>query len=486
MIKKYFLMFTKKKKGSAAVILSLIVSGAILSTIYISQQSVDSFLSAESKSGEDWEYNFVAKSGIVLGAYLVSNNLILCKEGSWDGHDAACKWNDRSAMNLSGFTGLSDNPVVKTQDGRRVLSIKAKLDKGVINNPVKAEQRDIEYVLTFDLVNWKEASVSSLIGEIPAGVCRWSGHPTKPDMVINDSGSCTEVDQVLCKDSSDADIPNTVCENIAELDQDYTIVLISVTTPLHDDDKKRTMYAGVRRPFAVPIVKIEEPGPVCELSCAAANNAVSLAECRGPFVPNADDDISTIRVKVTNQGPGAIYALSFMRKDTFLGNMLNDPADDTQVIQHVVNLLEDANKEVLLPGDSFIFEDYVDCADTFSMTIRRAGVWSGVNPNPSASEAINMHAQPFMTIVYQIGSMGDTVGSCMAADSNGRLGLIEGGTCPETYSPGESCVGDNAETGQCYYSHVEPRRTASFLIDESGSQMVVRQSSVTVTYIVPH
>ena len=263
MMKKYFLMFAKQKKGSAAIILSLIVSGAILSTIYLSQQSVNSFLSTESKTGEDWEYNFVAKNGMVLGAYLVSNNLILCKEAGWDGHGALCKWNDVSSKQLSEFTGLSNQPVVKTRDGKKILSIKAKLDKGVINNPIKAEQMDIEYELTFDLVNWKDVSISSLIGEIPTGVCRNS------DMTMRESGSCASMDHIQCKDSSDNDIPNTVCEHIAGLDQDYTIVLISVTTPLNNDANKRTLYAGLRRPFAVPLVEIQEPGPICELSCAS-------------------------------------------------------------------------------------------------------------------------------------------------------------------------------------------------------------------------
>ena len=471
-------MIAKQKKGSAAIILSLIVSGAILSTIYLSQQSVNSFLSAESKTGEDWEYNFVAKNGMVLGAYFISNNLILCKEGGWDGYGALCKWNDSSSKQLSGFTGLNNKPVVKTRDGKKILSIKAKLDKGVINNPIKAEQMDIEYELTFDLVNWKDVNISSLIGEIPIGVCRNS------DMTIHDSGSCTSMDQVQCKDSSNNDIPNTVCEQISGMDQDYTIVLISVTTPLNNDANKRTLYAGLRRPFAIPLVEIQEPGPICELSCASADTAVSLAECRGPFIPNSADDISKVRVKVTNQGPGAMYALNLMREDIFLGNNPDDPADDTQVIRHIVNLFEPVNKEVLLPGDSFIFEDYVDCADTFSMKITRAGAWTGTPPSStSTSKAVNVHAQPFMTLVYQVDSMSDTVGSCMAVDSNGRLDLVEGGSCPNTYSPGESCVG---ATGECYYSHVEPRRTASFLVNKDGSRLTIRQANITVTYVSPH
>ena len=218
----------------------------------------------------------------------------------------------------------------------------------------------------------------------------------------------------------------------------------------------------------------------------AADTAVSLAECRGPFIPNAADDIATFKVKVTNQGPGPMYAIALMRENTFLGSNPDDPADDvTGYSTYKSTYLIDANKEVLLPGESFIFEDYVDCADTFSMTITRAGAWTGTPSSTSTSKAVNVHAQPFMTLTYQVDSMDDTVGSCMAVDSNGRLNLVEGGTCPNTYSPGESCVG-GTKTGECYYSHVEPRRTASFLVNKDGSRLTVRQANITVTYVSPH
>ena len=478
MIKKYYLIFTKQK-GSAAIILSLIVSGSILSTIFLSQESVNSFLFAESEKAEDWEYNFAAKNGLILGAYFISNNLILCKEGGWDNYDALCKWNESSSKQLSDFTGLNNEPVVKTKDGKKVLTIKSKVRGDIINNPVN-DGTDIEYEMVFDLIDWKDSSAANLIGEIPTGVCRNS------DMTMNNYGSCTSMDQVQCKDSDDNDIPNTVCEQISGMDQDYTIVLISITTPLNDTTKERTLYAGIRRPFAMPLVEIEEPGPICQLSCASANNAVALAECRGPFIPGVSDTLSVIRVKVTNQGPGAMYGLSLMREDVFI-------ADDTKIVKHTGDLFENASKEVLFPGESFFFNDYVDCADTFAVTVsiqrtRNAALQGTL----STSNSVNVHAQTFMTLSYQIGAMDDTVGSCMAINSDSQLAIVDGTdqtTCPSEYSPGESC-GNNGE-GICYYSHIEPRRTVFFSLDQDqGNQQIsIKKRTLLnniVRYIPPH
>ena len=478
MIKKYYLIFTRRK-GSAAIILSLIVSGSVLSTIFLSQESVNSFLFAESEKAEDWEYNFAAKNGLILGAYLISNNLILCREKGWDGYGALCKWNDSSSKQLSDFTGLNDPPVVKTKSGKRVLTIKSKVNGDIINNPV-SDGTDIKYEMVFDLIDWKDSSAANLIGEIPTGVCRNS------DMTMHSSGSCTSLDQIQCKDEHDNDIPNTVCEQISGMDQDHTIVLISITAPLDDATKRRTLYAGIRRPFSMALVTIEEPGPICQLSCATANNAMALAECRGPFIPGASDSISVVKVKVTNQGPGAMYALSLMREDIYT-------ADDTKVVKHTGDLFADAGKEVLFPGESFFFNDYVDCADNFSVSVSVSTTRSAAQRGTlSTSNPVNIHAQTFMTLSYQVGSMDEVVGSCMALNGVNQLALVEGTdptACPAEYSPGELC-GDNDE-GACYYSNIEPRRTASFSINRDKHQVNIKSRNLkmllnTVRYVPPH
>ena len=84
-------------KGSSAIILSVMVSGSVLATIFYNQQSMQWALSSQASNKSKWSDQFIKKYGITLGSYLVANNLILCREGGWDDaeeNEPLCKWND--------------------------------------------------------------------------------------------------------------------------------------------------------------------------------------------------------------------------------------------------------------------------------------------------------------------------------------------------------------------------------------------------------
>ena len=463
-----------KKSGSAAIILSLIVSASVLSTIFISQKSANWFLSSQTQNIEDWESSFVAQTAMAIGGYLVSNNLILCKEAGWSGYDAKCKWNNTSSMNLSEFN-LSGELVLDV-GGTKVLSFKGTVNENVIDNP-QSDAGDIDYRITFDLVNWKETSVQSLIGEIPQSVCRNS-----TTMSIRE-GDCPLPKVDKCKSNNNMDIPNSVCEYISEHDQDYTIVLISVQVPF--DTPVNTVYAGVRRPFSMPLVAILPPGPVCRLACAGSATT-SLPECRGEFIPPSGDNFQDVRVKVSNPGPGVVYSLSLLRRDIYYAG------DGTIKYKSTGELLAQVNKEVLLPGEHIVFQDYIDCKDsvthTFSTrTIRQTRVVLGTGGSSVTSVAVsntdvNAHVQPFLQMNYGLFSMTKPVGACMAFDTVNTMMKSVVGTCPSTYSPGQAC----GSGGQCYYSHIEPKRYAvsgegnTFSIDTTN---LVFDTAITETIV---
>ena len=467
-----------KKSGSAAIILSLIVSASVLSTIFISQKSANWFLSSQSKNIEDWEQGYVAQTAMAIGGYLVSNNLILCKEAGWKNYDAKCKWNDTTPMNLREFD-LRGKTVLDV-DGTKVLSFKGVVNKDIIDNP-QSDAGDIDYRITFDLVNWRETSVQNLIGEIPQSVCR-----DTTTLAIRE-GNCPLPIIDKCKDSNNADIPNSVCEYISNNDQDYSIVLISVQVPFNTPTS--TVYGGVRRPLSMPLVVIQPPGPVCRLACSGAI-AASLPECRGEFIPPSGDNLSDMRIQVNNPGPGAIYALSLLRQDKYL-------LDDSIRYKNTGELLEDAGKEVLLPGEHLVFQDYVDCEDSVSYTfsferisVGRNPVWLGgsVTLGTSVYRDVNVHAQPFMQISYGLFSLLEPIGACMALDTvNLMMKSVEGTpACPNTYKPGQVCGGG----GKCYYSHIEPRRNYEVLDD--GNSLIIDKkhrdikSGSIVRFLVPH
>ena len=458
------------KKGSAAIILSLIVSGSVLSTIFISQKSTDWFLSFKDHSSEDWEYNFVGQTALAVGGYLISNNLILCKEAGWKNSDALCKWNDKDPEMTSSIFFLEEK-ILTDDNGKSMLSYKGKIEKEIINNLV-SDAKDIEYQITFDLVNWKDTNIQNLIGDIPTSACR-----DATTMQLR-TGKCESPKEKICKDESDADIPGSVCEYMSNMDQDYTIVLMSITTPLEKTNThQRIMYAGARRPLAMPLIMISKE-PICRTTCPSNNVATSLPECRGEFVPPNNDNVSDIIVEIINPGPGAVYALSLLRTDKFL-------VDDYVEYRTTGELLEDHNKEVLLPNEAFTFQDQINCQDSLKYNFRQS-----TTKNQSAAgvyEDINVHIEDFLKLTYGLSSLKEPIGACMAPDDtlNAGMKFIPGDpSCPTKYSD-EGLV-NCGQGGKCYYSHIEPRRTVAIDATKEIQKKETVLLTIIVRYVPPH
>jgi len=269
------------------------------------------------------------------------------------------------------------------------------------------------------------------------------------------------------------------------MDHVYTIVLISVQIPGSSQD---TLYAGVRRPLAMPLISIETQ-PICRLACASSGTSIPFPECRGEIIPTAGDNLSAVKIKIENTGPGALYSLSLLRED----NMLLEEEDSSDKYKYSVT--EDAlkvnDKEVLLPGDApLILQDFVDCRDSVryvyktitksSSSIARGGTISLFHQD------INVHAQPFMKSLYGLSSLQTPRGVCMAPDPDAS-GVMKStsGECPNKYTPGQSC----GDSGHCHYSHIEPRRSIhfkSFLLTVEEKEEVRESTSITIRYVSPH
>ena len=157
------------------------------------------------------------------------------------------------------------------------------------------------------------------------------------------AGICPQ--STTCKDNNGQDIPDTRCESIAHTDQDYSIVLVSITTPLENNDlMKKQLLAGIRRPLSMPLLKVLEE-PVCKLSCPSSSTTSALPECRGEFIPATGENNAKIKMKLLNPGPGAVYAISLLRKD----RLLNPNIPELIEYSATEELIGQAGKEVLLP-----------------------------------------------------------------------------------------------------------------------------------------
>ena len=407
---------------------------------------------------------------------MVSNNFILCKEAGWKNYQALCRWNEHhpSEKGLSDFNIHTETLLTKGEGQGRVLSLRGAIPQSILN------QEEIDYQIKFDLVNWKDSSIQSLIGDIPQSICRdTQTMKVRTDLFCHSPGTqtqcCNSQEKSECGRSSGRLRSNTFCEYISDMDQDHTIVLISVQAPFREEGSNQNIvHAGVRRPVAMPLIQIAEE-PICQLVCATSDTGVPFPECRGEFSPKVREDSSTVEIRVENPGPGAIYALSLLRQDTML-------RDDSSPPKYSVteDLLEQKQEEVLLPGEDVTFEDSVDCEDSreYVYSFQYARGSRGV----SVYKDVNVHAQPYMSSSYGLFSLQTPTGACMAPDDDGIMKSIKG-NCPNEYTPGKPC-GSN---GHCRYSHIEPRRSMQFKTTNIVTQQRTEKITTTIIrYIPPH
>ena len=580
-----------KKNGSAAIILSLIVSGAVLSTIFLTQDTANWFVANQQNNLAADKKNLVSKLAFTLGGYAISNNLILCKEDGWLNYDALCRWNDiesstvctdNTGQTISGYCtdaqqekctvsaeanaeevpnssceNVSQSPspssfnltneklvVSKIDREKKALSYRGSLNKmlqgtedsEIIQN-IFTDEEVPEFEITFDLVNWKNANIKNLIGDIPETICRDSRTLNVRAGYCTGGGTkraCTE-----SANSSSATIPNSICENISRMDNDNYIVLMSVKVLGQSSSAKTQAHAGIRRPLAMPIITLSSP-PVCRLSCASSTSSTSLSECRGTFTPNSENSISDIRGTVHNPGPGPIYSLSLLKEM----RMEIDNSLVREVIDDVVTL-GDENREVILPGETVTFQDFIDCADRTnydfekrSQTVHRQGIihrtrydrrtdlkkYRRYNKRKGAKEthkeedlshstrtnttvdydtrtSVNIHAEPLLTLSYRLDSMDTPGGACMKDGPNGEESIE--GSC-NNGNEGLAC-GDG---GICQYSRIEPARIIGSTTTENQEVKAQEKNilhtttktttvssvdvftntitTVTVHYILPH
>ena len=547
-------------RGSSAIILSVMVSGSVLATIFYNQQNLQWALSSQAESKVKWSDHFVKKYGVTLGAYLVANNLILCKEGGWGNEvETLCKWNgvqptrptEEDGGDPESTTGTGDeedpepttgtgdedkgtpvNPDEKpkeptdfdltiedpktvtwvdedgTQQSRKVLQYQSHIQ----DNSINAGQK-VNFTLTFDLVDYNNTAVKGLIGKIPDYVCRnkstkeiIAGHCVPPS-----SGS--ESFQQACHLSAtdDTDITDSVCEFITEVDQDYHIVLLTVQV-LDKDDKPlgELAHAGIRRPFANVDVEITDM-PSCSLTCAISNTPNDNPGCRGDFQPTPNEQPKKIKIKITNKGPGVLYNLSLLRKETPIERRDDNPEEgdpeegnleegDNQppsaryiLIKNVLERAQGGSNKFILPNGSRTFEDTIECKDTFqyeftSVTIvrRQSQAQQGRNPitipqrvGSSSTESVNVHAQEYMTLSYTMGSLKQQV----CANHPEVLEVCE------FDNNNLECHSSSDDNGNgCINADIEPKR--GYFPAREGEEVTATTTTTTITtevrYVSPH
>ena len=477
----------RNSRGSSAIILSVMVSGSVLATIFYNQQSMQWALSAQTNIKVQWSDHFIKKYGITLGSYLVANNLVLCKQGGWG--DAPnlgplCKWNDGltepdqgTPNQVAGIKPPEDFHLIP-QENSALLQYKARIKEANINNG-----REVKFSLSFDLVNWKDTAIKSLIGEIPSYVCRDT--QTKQIRDGYCSPPTTSSFQKKCKYSSANDaesISNSQCEYMAEVDQDYYIVLLQVRL-LEDDGTPRgeMAYAGIRRPLTSILVEMNEQ-PKCSLACVSSLTSNNNPGCRGDFQPY-QGELAKLKLKITNKGPGVLYHLSLLRKEEPI------PRSETSETKYTIlaNALTSTSKKYLLPGENITIFDQVKCSESVhykTETITRIQTQSQWRTNPitapqteSSQTTVNVHAQPYMTLSYILGSLKQAKYFCIESDDQGWR--KNKGSCLANQEGNSCSVG-----GICMKAKIEPSR--SLFQGSINVDQVTTTFTTVVRVVYPH
>ena len=447
-------------KGSMPLWISALGALSLMGIITGTQQIMQGFVASKADHHLKVKYNSATKWAINLSAYLITNNLVLCRKEKWDTtNNNKCKWNSSAPL-------PTDNPSHFNLSNESFSGGKLSYDLSTPDEVDFNLAEDIKVV--FDLVDWGASNeLKKVVGNIPGGVCRNNTtravDKTCPVQTCVSDTDCSASPNKCISGVCSCCGTGTTFEAISSLDQDYDVVIVEIIAGENTANQMKD-YVGVRRPLSRLILNFEE-SPKCALRCDVGSAASSSASCRSAL----KTDNTTVKVKVFNQGPGALYDLSLLREarmrskletctndnDCSSGGILqkcDKPAGATPtdpgvcVGRKVINLTDivqnntppactvDADcaslhssatcdtvsnvcvtPEVLLPGDFFTFEDTIICENSSGtntyfpewdiQTIREKLIAINNDTTPSTdtlSQNVNVYSEKFMELKYRL------------------------------------------------------------------------------------
>ena len=323
------------------LLLSALALLTAVGTMTVTTRNLSESVSSETRNVEIISYRTTMQLIARLGGYLISNNIVLCKETSWSGHsNRKCRWTPRVPSGFVGghaqFYGFSDD----STDDKLIYKVNAE-NLPFNLSEIEDKHDDVYYKITFDLVPYRSyQNVLRLVGET-APTCRSS---VAPFGVIDGVCNNPEDTVITCKDKDDltARVSNSVCH----YDKDDMFVLIEVSYyNAANDELQDKIFAGLKRPSTHTVLALNtDISALCQWACSSNTATTEFMSCRGKWVYDStayDTDVFPT-ITVINKGPGAIYKLSLL-KETATGS-------DTDIFS-----LQNPVREVLLPGETLEF-----------------------------------------------------------------------------------------------------------------------------------
>lgn len=277
-----------------------------------------------------------------LGGFLISNNLILCKQGKWGNgvYENQCKWMGQQKdknYDPSDF-GLSNLRYENNGD------------------------------LVFDLVQDKDSfkyksSISfRLIG--------------------------TDNNESLKKALGEKS------PTVRFIDKDNYVVMTKASVDMPDIGGRIDQVDGLgafKRPIAIPSINIR--GSSCLAQCNTSLSEHINPACRGEFSIDVDT-MTDIEIVTHNEGPGVLYALDYERQVVF--------SKDVTGVEAPANTKASLPIDGFVPANTTVqWADRVPCA-TFVKNVTKRVVNTSLAGTKTSEEKVSQHSEPAGSVVYKL------------------------------------------------------------------------------------
>ncbi len=303
----------------------------------------------------------------VVGGYLVSNGLVLCRQTGWN---------------------IENSNKLKTQVARRSIPADAKCIwvgdlNGIETNNEKGQQPHISpkeaYMITeYGLKNQRYERARTDDGKLS------NRRELAFDIELKVNGEVVKsdlrFDLVSFENKSGREIFGYEPGDSMSYDYDSYVVMMKVITEkskasLENGGKSEEMISvsGIRRPVAISKVNVVN-APACNYSCYTGKTTRGKASCRGTkVILDPLKDSAKMEVKFQNYGPGPLYGVMYQKLVHY--NNTNDEIElnDDEFI-NVFQKHEEQTQEsigVLLTSkgqDSITLDDTIFCrTPNFSM-----------------------------------------------------------------------------------------------------------------------
>ncbi len=297
-------LISGSKKGQVIPLATLTVA-VILAGGYMFLKSATDKLNLVQGTTNDWKLDLMSKKVSMLGSYLVSNSLILCKEEPFETKHR-CKWAGDYLTPQIPLASFGLSKAVDPSDSS-VLTFDFAVVEATLNESLPSGK---SVQVSFDLVNWqKNENLQAFVGQVP--------------------------------------------EAIKEIDNDAFLVLMKVKVPYKGSAGASggdfETFSAIKRPLAIPKLEVKVAAP-CASGCPSSISENPNPECRGPQeVP--EKSVSSYALTFVNTGPGPIYKSAYQRTLTFP----DKSPTQTKSLPMLVG------RDFIMPNDRFEISDTVVC-----------------------------------------------------------------------------------------------------------------------------